>query len=285
MSTASHRAKAAQKFKQHQDHTEDNKYDVGARHMSVEDKLKVLEQMDRSDLVEIFKDWKPRVSKRRRRGAPLDQRVTITVTGDERTNLNDEIKSLSVTERISMSQFIRNRAIGSVDIVGWRDIAVKALEEIEDTVKNQASMRKKRSALNLQADEESDPATAAYLMAQVNDITRRLDKIVSKPQNRKHRLTGRMSMPESEQVKWRAQRLCISSSDYLRMMIFNLEPNSIADCHMSLDAKRRFYISIIEVAENGWGSPPSIYECSQCETYMDEIRRLRSEVDQLRAFT
>ena len=54
---------------------------------------------------------------------------------------------------------------------------------------------------------------------------------------------------------------------------------------MSLDAKRLFYISIIEVAQNGWGTPPSIYQCSQCENYMDEIRRLRSEVDQLRAFT
>ena len=69
------------------------------------------------------------------------------------------------------------------------------------------------------------------------------------------------------------------------MMIFGLEPDSIADSHMSLDAKRRFYISIIEVSNNGWGNPPNIYHCSQCENYMDEIRRLRSENEQLRAFS
>jgi len=188
-------------------------------------------------------------------------------------------------ETISMSQFIRNRAIGSVDIQGWRAIAERALEEIEDTVKNQKMLRKKRSALTLEADNEDDNSTAAYLMAQVDDITRRLDKIVAKTQSRKNTLNGRMSMPESEQVKWRGQRLCISASDYLRMMIFGLEPDSIADSHMSLDAKRRFYISIIEVSNNGWGNPPNIYHCSQCENYMDEIRRLRSENEQLRAFS
>ena len=285
MSTAANRAKAAERFRQQKNQAEHSDYDVGASRMSIEGKLRLLEEMDRGDLVGIFKEWQPKVSKRRRRGAPLDQRVSITVTDMERTNLNDEIKTIKMTENISMSQFIRNRAIASVDIVGWRDIAEKALAEIEDTVKNQAAMRKKRSALNLQADDETDPATAAYIRAQVDDITRRLDRIVSKPQSRKRRLSGRMSMPEAEQVKWRAQRLCISTSDYLRMMIFNLEPNGIADCHMSLDAKHLFYISIIEVAQNGWGTPPSIYQCSQCENYMDEIRRLRSEVDQLRAFT
>ena len=68
------------------------------------------------------------------------------------------------------------------------------------------------------------------------------------------------------------------------MMIFGLEPNSTADAHMSLDAKRRFYVSIIEVANNGWGNPPAIYECSQCVNYMDEIRKLRAENEQLRQF-
>lgn len=286
MSESSRRARIATDFAKHQKAVSESGYEVGTSKMSVEDKLRVLEEMNRPDLIELFKEWKPRVSKRRRRGAPLDQRVSIRVTEQERASLDAEVRSIKKAgENISMSQFIRNRAIGSVDIQGWRAIAERALEEIEDTVKNQKMLRKKRSALTLEADNEDDNSTAAYLMAQVDDITRRLDKIVAKTQSRKNTLNGRMSMPESEQVKWRAQRLCISASDYLRMMIFGLEPDSIADSHMSLDAKRRFYISIIEVSNNGWGNPPNIYHCSQCENYMDEIRRLRSENEQLRAFS
>lgn len=260
-------------------------YSVAAEGMSVEDKLKVLDEMGRPELIDLFKEWKPRVSKRKQRGAPLDQRVTVTVTDQERSSLDAELKQVTSSgSGMSVSQFIRNRALGSVDINGWRQIAEKALKEIEDTVAAQSELRKRKNALIAEIDEEDDEAEAAYLSKQVDEITRRLNKIVAQNEKRKNRLTGRMSMPEAEQIKWRAQRLCISSSDYLRMMIFGLEPDSRGDAHMSLDAKRRFYISIIEVAENGWGNPPNIYNCSQCENYMEEIRRLRAENEQLRRF-
>lgn len=269
---------------QHQ-HAENNSYQIATETMSVDDKLKVLEELGKTELIDLFRDWKPRRSNKSKKGAPLDQRITITVTDQERFSLDKELKNLkSIGERISMSQFIRNRALGTVDINGWREIADKALKELDDTEKNKTQLEKTRVDLGVLIDEEDDPDQADLYGVEIDKISRRLSKLVAHNEKRNNRLSGRMSMPESETVKWRAQRLCISSSDYLRMMIFGLVPDSSADAHMSLDAKKRFYISIIDVSINGWGTPPTVYECSQCVNYMDEIRRLRDENDQLRAF-
>lgn len=260
-------------------------YEVAGDSMTVKDKLEVLEELGRKDLVDLFKDWKPRTSNRKKRGAPLDQRISITVTTAERIALDEELKSVKAAgEKITMSQFIRNRALGSVDINGWRAIASDALTELEDTAANQVEIRKRKRVLAGLIEEEDDSEQIALLEQEIGAIDKKLEKIVAQNEKRNNRLSGRMSMAESETIKWRAQQLCVSSSDYLRMMIFGLEPDSSADSHMSLDAKRRFYISIMDVSNNGWGEPPTIYQCSQCENYMDEIMRLRDEVAQLRTF-
>jgi len=285
MSSNSHRISVAKRFKEHQAQNANNRYTVATEVMSVDDKLKVLEELGYNEMIDLFKDWKPRVSNRKRRGAPLDQRVSITVTTQERVSLDQELKAVKAAgEKITMSQFIRNRALGTVDINGWREIAEKTLKEIEDTVKNQSFLRQSKLELAVLMDEEDDADEVALYANRIAEINAQLNRLVAQNEKRNNRLSGRMSMPEAETVKWRAQRLCISSSDYLRMMIFGLEPNSTADAHMSLDAKRRFYVSIIEVANNGWGNPPAIYECSQCVNYMDEIRKLRAENEQLRQF-
>lgn len=261
-------------------------YTVATEKLSVDDKIKILDEMGKPELIDLFKEWKPRTSNRKKRGAPLDQRVSITVTTQERSSLDNELRSIKASgERITMSQFIRNRAIGSIDINGWREDAEAALKEIEETSTNQSELRQEISGLSLIIDEEDDPVEEAIFAAKRDAIIRKLNKLTAQNEKRSNRLSGRMSMPEAETIKWRAQRLCISSSDYLRMMIFGLRPDSVADSHMSLDAKRRFYISIIDVAENDWGTTPSIYECSQCENYMDEIRRLRDENELLRNYS
>lgn len=274
-------------FQKHLSQQKANEYTVATESMSVAEKMDVLERLGRPELVDLFKDWKPRVSHKKKRGAPLDQRVSIAVTDQERITLDQEIKAIKeVGEGISISQFIRNRALGNIDINGWKNIAEKALEEIEDTAKNQGKLRKEKVnlALLIEEIEDDDPESATRYSLKINEITHRLKKIVAQNEKRNNRLSGRMSMVEAETIKWRAQRLCISSSDYLRMLIFNLSPNSSADSHMSLDAKRRFYISIMDVADKGWGTPPEIYECSQCINYMEEIKRLKDENEQLRNF-
>lgn len=286
MSTISIREKkATEAMRKQKNKNEDNNYKVASESLSVDEKLRILEDMGRKDLIDIFKGWSPRTSSKKKKSAPLDQRVSITVTTTERLSLDTELQIVKDTGgRITMSQFIRNRALGSVDINGWRDIAITAMKELEDVAKNQGSLRKQKNNLIKRLEATDDNEDAALIERDINKINISLSKIVAQNEKRNNRLSGRMSMTEAETIKWRAQRLCISSSDYLRMMIFGLEPDSSADSHMSLDAKRRFYVSIMDVADNGWGEPPTIYQCSQCENYMDTILQLREEVKQLRNF-
>lgn len=262
-----------------------NLMDAIEKPLTLEERLKFLAEIGRADLVEAFKEWKPRVSKARKRGAPLDQRVSITITGDERFSLDSEITRLKREgSPISMSQLIRNRAMGSVDIEAWREIAVEALSEIEDIATNSAKLRKRKSHLTIILESEEDDEQIFLFNKEIATINQKLAKITAQNKKRTFRLAGRMSMAEAETVKWRAQRLHLSASDYLRMMIFGHLPNSDADSHLSLAAKRRFYLAIIDVADNGWGDVPKIYNCSQCENYMDEIRRLQEQLRQNEMF-
>lgn len=260
-------------------------YAVAAESMSVTDKIAVLESIGRTDLVDIFKDWQPRQVKGKRKSAALDQRVSITVTDKERMDLQHDLALTNKAgEKITVSQFVRNRAIGSIDINGWRDIAERALKEINDIDESRGDLAKRERAIRGELEEETDPEEVGMLEKELAAINGKLRKVIAQNEKRTHRLSGRMSMAEAETVKWRAAKLCISTSDYLRFLIFDLIPDTAADGHMSLDAKRRFYVSIIEVAEHGWGEPPTIAHCTQCSNYMDEIRRLRDHVRQLETY-
>lgn len=264
--------------------TDSNSYSVATETMSVENKLDILKGIGREDLVGIFKDWKPRVSKAKKRGAPLDQRISITVTDGERNSLNDEIVAIKkVGEKISMSQYIRNKALGNVDINEWRKIAEEELAVIQNVKNNEKDLRKKIKSYYLEMEDEEDESEVGILQMKIKEISDKLNKILPVDQKRKNRLSGRMSMAEAETVKWRAQRLTVSTSDFLRMMIFNLIPGDTADAHMNFEAKMRFYISIIDVADRGWGEPPRIYNCSQCENYMDEIYKLKERIRLMQA--
>lgn len=264
----------------------DNKYAVASENMTLDNKLEILDNIGRKDLIGLFKDWKPRVSKAKKKGAPLDQRISITVTNNERNSLNSEILNIrNLGEKISMSQFIRNRALGNVDINKWREIAEKEFDSIQKIKENEKELKNKILAYQLQIDEEDDEAEIANYEIKIAEINNDLGKIAPKNQKRVNRLSGRMSMAESETVKWRAQRLTVSTSDFLRIMIFNLTPGDTADAHMSFEAKMRFYISIIDVAENGWGEAPKIYNCSQCENYMEEILKLKERIKLLQNFS
>lgn len=260
-------------------------YSVAAETMSVDDKVAVLEKMGRGDLVEIFKDWQPRQMKAKKKTAPLDQRVSITVTNSERMDLQNELRNTNKTGgKITVSQFVRNRAIGSIDINGWREIAEEALNEINEIDAQRGDLAKRERELRVEIENEDDPEEVGMLEKELSAIMAKFKKVIAQNEKRTHRLAGRMSMAEAETVKWRAARLCISTSDYLRFLIFDLIPNTSADGHLSLDAKRRFYVSIIDVAENGWGTPPSIAHCTQCTNYMDEIRKLQEQVNLLNEY-
>lgn len=274
-------AQLVEKFHNHQNG--DDQYKTSGEFLTVDEKLRVLEERGQSDLIEIFKDWKPKVSARRRKGAPLDQRVSITVTAADRAIMDGEIKTIKAAgESVSLGHLIRTRAMGNLDVHGWKDVASEALDELNALVNGQGDLKKRKKAIEADLENsEDDQEQVALYERQLYEIESNLAKLVGTREKRNIRLQGRMTYNEAETVKWRAQRLCISTTDYLRIMIFDLQPNSRADAHLSVDARRRFWISILDVSENGWGNPPGVYQCSQCESYSEEISRLRARVQQL----
>lgn len=278
--------KLEKKFEGHQHKAEEAKgsYSTGADFMTVEEKLKILEERGQEDLIEIFKDWKPSKARvRKRKGAPLDQRVSITVTSADRAVMDGEVKAIKAAgESTSLGNLIRSRAMSNLDVQGWREIASDALDELNELVKTQKDLRAKKKAIIADMENEADDSEQTALYERhLYDIEQKLGKLVAQREKRTVRLQGRMTYTEAETVKWRAQRLCLSTTDYLRIMIFDLKPNSTADAHLSVDARRRFYVSVLDVADNGWGNPPGVYACSQCESYSEEITRLNERIREL----
>jgi hypothetical protein len=279
-----------QKFRDHQHGGESsNAYRTAGEALSVNDKLKILEQRGQSDLIEIFKDWKPRSAARRRKGAPLDQRVSIALAASERAILDGEIRAIKATgQSTTLGGLIRSRAMSAPNMADWRETAWLALDELDTLSKDQKDLKNRKKMIELaleEGDDHDDQEQASLLERELVDVANKLGKLTSKTGDKRSvRLQGRMTYAESETVKFRAQRLCLTTTDYLRMLIFDLDPNSAADQHLNLDARRRFYVSIIDVADNGWGNPPGVYQCSQCESYADEISRLQERIKQLEAF-
>lgn len=264
-----------------------NDYEVLAEIQTLDEKKKILEELGHLELIKVFKEYKPKAPKKETVvKAPLDQSVSITVTDAERSSLMQDLAAAKKAskENISISYFVRSRVIGSVDINEWAQRARKALKEITEISSNKKELEKDLLYYKSQLEEDDDDEQLGITENKISEINFKLKKIVAQNKNRTVRLTGRMSTPEAETVKWRSSRLSISASDYMRMLIFNLLPDSDADAHMSLKAKQRFYISIIDIANNGWGKQPSIVNCSQCANYLDEIRKLKDQIKQLKEF-
>lgn len=259
-------------------------YNTLGESITIEEKMKILEELGKPEMVDLFKDYQPR-RRFRRKTAPLDQRISITVKSSERVMLTKEIESMKAKgEKISLSQLIRDRAVSNVDLHGWKEIAIRALNEISDAESNRKKYEKRKVELFALLDDTEDSEDEYAYQKEINSINQKLGRLTAVNSNRTGRLAGRATMAEAETIKWRAQRLCISASDYLRMMIYCMEPDSVADAHLSVDSKKRFYISIIDVANNGWGSPPTIFNCTQCGHYLEKIEILEDRIKQLETF-
>lgn len=260
-------------------------YEVASESMTVEAKVRILEEMGQKDMVQLFKNWQPRVKAGELRKAPLDQRISLLISKEERLMLENTIKSLKVSgERITISQYIRNRAMSNIDIIEWREIALRALMEVTEIKDKQKDLKKAKNTYNLLIEEEDDEAAVATYQKKIYEINQKLNKLVAKKKVRNVRLTGRVTFAEAENLRWRASRLCMTVSDYLRFVLFDLVPDTEGDAHMSYDAKRRFYASIIDCADNGFGPTPSVQGCLQCGNYLEKISVLEERVKQLETF-
>lgn len=271
---------------------ERQEYVTAGERATLAEKQKILDQIEKPELIELFQDWKPQIEKRRRRNTepPLDQRVALSVTTSEKDQIQKEIKNVRKSgDTSTVSQFIRNRATSSVDIEGWHQKAIKLLDTIDEAARDERKLKRRRITINarleeLGEDSETDAEDTYKLEEELNEIADKLNSLKVDRKKRTARMSGRMTTPESEVIKWRAGRLNLSVSDYLRFTLFNHEPGGEGDAHLSVEAKKRFYIGIIEVAMNGWGEPPTINQCKQCAHYREEASKHKMRVRQLEQY-
>ena len=93
-----------------------------------------------------------------------------------------------------------------------------------------------------------------------------------KKQNRKrgYRVSTRVTMKKQTLLDGELLELSITVPDYMRYVIFGYLPFTDADYNLSLEARKRFYVSIIDVYKNGWGEIPEVNECPNCARYKHE---------------
>ena len=117
-----------------------------------------------------------------------------------------------------------------------------------------------------------------YYKTQLDECEQKLNSLKKQNRKRGYRVSTRVTYEEANTIRWRAARLSITVPDYMRYVIFGYLPFTDADYNLSLEARKRFYVSIIDVYKNGWGEIPEVNECPNCARYKHEIEVLRDKV-------
>ena len=268
-------------------HKSGKDYSVASEIMTLEDKESFLKEIGQEELISLFNSWTPKAYNMNKRNktssVPLDQKMSLTVTKEDRLLFEKDLGNLREDgEDISMSQLVRNKALSTPDIHEWKNRAVNSLREISHTVNSKKNIIKRINDLSVMIDAEKDDDIVVIYLKEQKELKTKMSKLKSIPSKRTQRLSGRVTFQESELIRWRAARLCLSTSDYLRMMIFDLSPDSEADQHMSLVSRQRFYVAIGDIAKNGWGEVPTMNECNHCNTMSEKLEKLELENAQLR---
>lgn len=248
----------------------------------------ILKKIGQKDLLKLFDDYKPKYKPVTRKKSPLDQQISLGISKAEKDTIAKEIKSIKGTgEQVTISSLVRSRAIGEIDLEEWRERAVIGLKELDSLKWNKSSIEKKLRQAYGQFDEieDDDEETPLVLNRKIKQYEAMLEELSRPTIRRSSRMSGRVTFNEANLIRWRAGRLTITVADYMRFMIFGYLPFSENDRHFSIDARRRFYVAIIDVVNNGWGEPPEVEECENCVRYANENRELREKLERLRKFS
>lgn len=200
---------------------------------------------------------------RPRKAAPLDQKITITVTLEEYELIKGEAtKSRSP----SLASFIRNRIKADPDIKSWSNSAKVALKTLELEGLRKLDIKKEISRVQ----KEKDLAIRNNEVDRIKNFTSHLIMLREQitgdlPEPRKARLITRVSSADRERIVYQANKLNLSVSDYARLKIFGYEPGEEGN-HLSSLSKRKFYLAIQYINSKGWGTMPIIAPalCENC---------------------
>lgn len=255
--------------------------------MSIDKKKEIVEEIGQEDLLEVFKNYKPTYKPIIQKKSPLDQQISLGITKNEKERISEEVRVMKKAgEKVTISSLVRSRAIGEIDIEEWRERALIGLKELNSKKWDKPALEKDlnqalRMYDELDPEDPNDEEDEIVLRRKIDKLKLAIEELERPTERRGSRMSGRVTFNEANHIRWRAGRLTLTVADYMRFMIFGYVPFTEQDRHLSIDARKRFYIAILDIAENGWGEPPYIEECPNCARYAEEVKEMRKKLDRL----
>ena len=254
--------------------------------LSIKEKEKILEEIHQKDLIDLFKKgFKPQYKRVESKKTILDQQISIAIDTDEKNMIALELNEIrKVANKTSLASFIRSRSLATFDIAEWYQQALEGLEELSSDSWNPKTLQNQRKQyiklLDDLEDSEDDSRDEdmLYYKTQLDETEQKINSLKKQNRKRGYRVSTRVTYEEANTIRWRAARLSITVPDYMRYVIFGYLPFTDADYNLSLEARKRFYVSIIDVYKNGWGDIPEVNECPNCARYKHEVEVLRDKV-------
>ena len=254
--------------------------------LSIKEKEKILEEIHQKDLIDLFKKgFKPQYKRVESKKTILDQKISIAIDTDEKNMIALELNEIrKVANKTSLASFIRSRSLATFDIAEWYQQALEGLEELSSDSWNPKTLQNERKQyiklLDDLEDSEDDSRDEDMLFykTRLDETEQKINSLKKQNRKRGYRVSTRVTYGEANTIRWRAARLSITVPDYMRYVIFGYLPFTDADYNLSLEARKRFYVSIIDVYKNGWGEIPEVNECPNCARYKHEIEVLRDKV-------
>lgn len=257
--------------------------------LKLENKQNILASLGQENLMKLFQN-QPKFKPIEPKKIALDQQIAITLSENEKQKLIQDRERIRELGKLpSISSYIRKKILLQLDIEQWRELAEQGLKNLNNSDTESKTLQKQKIRLINSIDQLDDIVKSDIDTEEIDRLKKELEEIENrllllkstKQEKRIYRLSGNITFNEANFVRWRAARLSLSLADYIRFVLFDYQP-TINDNHMSVESRKRFYVSILEVAQNGWGNPPVVNECPNCARYLDDIKKLQEQIEYLK---
>ena len=257
--------------------------------LKLENKQNILASLGQENLMKLFQN-QPKFKPIEPKKIALDQQIAITLSENEKQKLIQDRERIRELGKLpSISSYIRKKILLQLDIEQWRELAEQGLKNLDGSDTESKTLQKQKIRLINSIDQLDDIVKSDIDTEEIDRLKKELEEIENrlmllkstKQEKRIYRLSGNITFNEANFVRWRAARLSLSLADYIRFILFDYQP-TIDDNHMSVESRKRFYVSILEVAQNGWGNPPVVNECPNCARYLDDIKKLQEQIEYLK---
>lgn len=257
--------------------------------LKLENKQNILASLGQENLMKLFQN-QPKFKPIEPKKIALDQQIAITLSENEKQKLIQDRERIRELGKLpSISSYIRKKILLQLDIEQWREFAEQGLKNLDNSDFESKTLQKQKIRLINSIDQLDDIVKSDIDTEEIDRLKKELEEIENrlmllkstKQEKRIYRLSGNITFNEANFVRWRAARLSLTLADYIRFILFDYQP-TINDNHMSVESRKRFYVSILEVAQNGWGNPPVVNECPNCARYLDDIKKLQEQIEYLK---